>query len=128
VVTRPGADRGSYVDQHFPTKAMKGRLELRRVQGDTVCLAQDGDKGDLVELCRTPFSDATIRQVRIFADLGGADATLDARISHLRVVADEITASVPERERRNSGSSWPYFAIAGLGCIVAGIIFRRRST
>ena len=119
VVTRPGAQCGSYVDQHFPTKAMKGRLELRRMQSEIVCLAQDGDKGELVELCRLPFSDATIRQVRIFADLGGADATLDARISHLRVVAEEITARVPERERRNSGSSWPYFALAGLVCVVA---------
>ena len=123
VVTRPGVDRGTYVDQCFPTKAMKGRLGLRRVQSDIVCLAQDGDKGDLVELCRVPFSDATVRQVRIFADLGGADATLDARISHFRVVADEIAASVLERERRNNRSLWPYFAIAALAFVAAVSFF-----
>ncbi len=117
IVTRAvqGPSGMTYDTTHTPTKAMSGRLALRREKKELVCLAGDGDKSDLVELCRLPFTDATVREVRIYADPGGSETGLDARIFNFRVVAEEITGGIPERDKYRGLGWWPWIAAVVLG-------------
>ena len=114
-----------YENSQEPTKAPTGRFCLRREKNELICLAAEGEKDDLRELKRFPFTDATVKQVRVFADPAGSDDELDARVFELRVMAEEITVGVPERDKPQSWGWWPYLIGA---CVVVGgfVVWRRR--
>jgi hypothetical protein len=120
-VTRgiPGAKETRYESFHEPTRATSGRLVIRRERSEIICSVAEGDQ-ELRELRREPFTDATIRQVRIYADPGGGDGELDARIYDVRLVAEEITGNVPERDKSRGYGWWPTLigsALVGLAYV-----------
>jgi hypothetical protein len=102
----PGKSGVDYETVFERTRATSGRIVLRREKQELICeIAEDAKTDSRRELRRFPFTGATVNQVRIYGDAGGIDAELDARIYDLKVVAEEITAGVPERDRRQ-GFPW----------------------
>jgi hypothetical protein len=112
--------------KHFPTKATLGRLVIRREKDELVCLAADGPKGEPRELHRQPFTTATVRQVRLFADAGGSPTAMDVRLSRLRVRAEEITGGFPTAEKPRQIPWWLIVALGFAGVAVALFLVRRR--
>jgi hypothetical protein len=122
VVTRgePGEKAPRYEIAHFsPTKARSGRLVLRREKGEVICLAADGMHADLRELCGIPFSEGTIRPIRLFADTGGSPTGLDARLSMIRLRGDEVAAGLVKYEQSSSLGWW----VAGGGIVMCAVLF-----
>jgi hypothetical protein len=118
VVSRGQPDGGQtkYDTNYFPSSAKVGRLMLRRENDEVICLTADLPTGELQELCRVPFSPASIRQVRFFADNGGSHTAVDVRLSQLQVRAREIAGGVPKYEPPRS---WGWWWWAGGGCAIA---------
>jgi hypothetical protein len=125
VVTRgePLGGNTKFETTRYFTRATRGRLVLRRLQGELTCLAANEGK-DLEELCTVPFIDGTVRQVRVFADQGGSQTPLDARLSRITVHAEEITGGFPRREQPRPFPWWPI--PSALLLIAAGLFLLRR--
>jgi hypothetical protein len=105
VVTRAGIVDGKKKydnDPVMPTQAKRGQLVLRREKKEVICLTAD-DAGELTERCRIPFTTESVRKVRFFADPGSAPTNLDARLSQIRIRAEEITHDIPLSEASNWG-------------------------
>jgi hypothetical protein len=92
-------------DLFVPDTATKGRIGLRRVKKELIFLAGD-EAGDLREIKRLPFTDATIRTVRLFADQGGSPTTVDVLIRQIEIRAEEITGGVAKVDARTSAWWW----------------------
>jgi hypothetical protein len=89
-----------------------------------VCLAGDGD-AEPKELCRVPFTEASVQRVLIVADPGAAPTDMDARISQFTIRAEEITHKIPKRDAPRDWGWWLTGAVV-IGCAVGGFfIFRR---
>jgi hypothetical protein len=127
-VTR-GEPQGSethYETKPFPSKATRGRLVLRRTKDELICLTADNLKDAPKELYRMPFPTGKIHQVRCFADQGGSQTLLDARIGEIKVSAEEITGGFAKSERPRT---LPWWLITGGVCLALTIglwILRRR--
>jgi hypothetical protein len=97
VQTDPATGEKTEPVYHFlPNPDKAGRFGLRRVKKELIFLASNTPTGDMQELERLPFSDHTIRKVRLFADPGGSPTALDARIWRIEVRSEEMTGGVPE--------------------------------
>jgi len=121
----PGEKAPHYDRKHFPTKSKSGRLVLRREKKEVVCLASDSVQADLRELCRLPFTDVTVRPVRLFADAGGSPTGMDVRLSLIRLRADEIATGTVRHEQSGAVGWW----LAGGGVVIAAasyLVVRRR--
>jgi hypothetical protein len=113
-----------YYNSDFPTTATKGRLVLMREKKEVVCLAGDG-AAEPKELCRVPFTEASVQRVLIVADPGAAPTDMDARISQFTIRAEEITHKIPKRDAPRDWGWWLTGAVV-IGCAVGGFfIFRR---
>ena len=121
---RREGDEMKYTNKNFPTEAKKGRLVLLREKKDVVCLAGDG-AGELKELCRLPFTDASVQKVLIVADPGAAPTDMDARISEFKIRAEEITHKIPKRDAPRGWGLW-FAGAAVLGVAVGGYFAFRR--
>ncbi len=64
--------------------------------------------------------------MRFFADTGGSPTALDARAREVRILAEEITGAVPQREETGGGAWWVVGAVAGVGLLYGGWWYRRR--
>jgi hypothetical protein len=108
-------------DAFEPSTATAGRIGLRRVKKELIFLAAD-DGGELHEIKRLPFTDATIRTLRLFADKGGSSASINVLIRQVEIRAEEVTAGVVARDVRTSAWWWllALIPVAGL------LIWRRR--
>jgi hypothetical protein len=73
-----------------------------------------------------PFTDATVRQVRIFADPGGCDTELDARIYDVRIIAEEITGNVPKRDKADGLGWWPIALGIAVAVSVGYVVWRKK--
>jgi hypothetical protein len=121
VVTRgePGEKGVRYELAHFsPTRAKSGRLLLRREKTELVCLAADDIRSEPRELCRIPFTDATVRPVRLFADTGGSPTGLDARLSMILLRGDEVATGLVKHDQGGGMGWW----LAGGGVIIAAAV------
>jgi len=94
------------VDRFVPAASKQGRIGLRRVKNELIFLSADAVDGPLQEIDRLPFTERTIRAVRVFADPGGSPTALDARMSHIEIRAEEIALGVPQREQNGGGWRW----------------------
>jgi hypothetical protein len=130
VVTRGKQEAGEtkYDSTFYPTTAKTGRLILRREKADVICLAADGPQAEPRELIRLPFVPDTIRQVRLFGDLGGSHTSLDARLTQIQIRAVEIAGGVPKYEPpRPWGWGW-WAGLGSVGVVAVGLMgFRFRS-
>jgi hypothetical protein len=110
-------------DPVIPTKAKSGRLVLRRESREIVCLTADG-AGELEERCRIPFSNGTVRKVRIFADPGNASTSLDASLSKIAIKAEAISGQIPLSEPTGLSGGFIALAIVSVGVIVIFSVLR----
>jgi hypothetical protein len=121
---------GKKAEERFVASAARwGRLGLRRLGAELIYLAADESK-ELKEIARLPFSEKTIRSVRVFADPGGAPSPVDVRIPRIEFQAEEITGGVPKKDVRGWSPWW--WLLAGVP-LAGGVGFwlwrgqRRRS-
>jgi hypothetical protein len=113
----PSTEGTRYTANFYPTQSKRGQLLLRREKTDVIALVADAPGAPLRELCRVPFTGATVRKLRFYADPGGSPTPLDARLSSVTVQAEEVVAGVPKREQR----SWSWWWLIG-GFFVAGMV------
>lgn len=66
-------------------KMRQGQLAIRRVGSEAIILVADGPDQPLTEVHRYAFTDRPVRVMRMFADTGGAEAELKARLYDLQV-------------------------------------------
>jgi hypothetical protein len=127
VVTRgkPGDTGMEYKSDFFPATAPAGRLVLRREKADVVCLAADGPNGEPRELCRVPFTNQTVREVRFYADPGGSPTAVDARLMRIQVRAVEIAGGVPKLQP-SQGIRWWWWAGGGFMVVAAAMLIVRK--
>jgi len=112
-------------NEPFPSKATKGMLILKRQGAEVVCLASEKLDEEPAELCKVPFTDKTVNKVRLYADPGGAPNAVDGKLVDLKIRAEEITGTTPQRDREGGG----FWAIVGTLAVVAlagGWYYRRR--
>jgi hypothetical protein len=106
-----------YKTEPTTTDLKKGMLVLRRKKAVITCLATGSD-GSLEEIRdKIPFTAASVRKVRLFADPGGAPNALEAQLIDLRIQADEILSDIPEYERNSR--LWWWLTAGGLILVVA---------
>jgi hypothetical protein len=119
------AEKGMrYESTDYRTTAKSGKLVLRRERDEVVCLAADGIQAPLRELCRLPFSFGTVRPVRLFADTGGSPTGLDARLTHIRLSADEIAAGLVRHEQSSNAGGW--LTAGAVVCLLAVFLLIRK--
>jgi hypothetical protein len=107
-------------DRFIPTTATWGRLGLRRTKNELIFLAAD-EGAELEEIERRPFTEETIRAVRLFADPGGSPTSVDVRFKSVEMRAEEITGGVAERDVATSAWWWLLLLIPAAG--VAVVLF-----
>jgi hypothetical protein len=67
-----------------------------------------------------------VRPVRVFADPGGPRASVDARVSHIRVRAGEIADGLPHADAGRGLAWWPAAAALPVAAAAALWAVRRR--
>jgi len=107
------------------TKAQRGTLILRREKAEILCLASEKEGEDPAEVGRFPFTDTTVRKIRLLADPGGSPTGMDARLFDFKARAEEITGGTPERELAG-GWGWWITIGAVLAFALAFLGYRRR--
>jgi hypothetical protein len=102
----------------FASQSKKARLVLRREKAEAVALVAEVSGKPPHELGRVPFTEDTVRKLRLYADPGGSPTVLDARLGNLVVSAEEITAGIPRKEAQDWRGWWVagavVFVVAGL--------------
>jgi hypothetical protein len=107
-----------------PAEVPWGRMGIRRIKKELVFLATDAPGGELNEIGRMPFTDRTIRPMRIFVDPGGSPTAIDARVSQIDVRAEEISGGRTVVGPRSYASLW-WLAVPVGGVIVVYGAWRR---
>ncbi|HTU23036.1 MAG TPA: hypothetical protein VMG10_33680 [Gemmataceae bacterium] len=114
------------VDRFVPAASRQGRIGLRRVKNELIFLSADALDGPLQEIDRLPFTERTIRAVRVFADPGGSPTALDTRMSNIEIRAEEIALGVPRREQTTRSWGWVGTIVVAVGGVVAFWAWRRK--
>ncbi len=124
------------VDRFVPSASPRGRIGLRRLSNELLFLSADTPTEPLREIDRLPFTDRTIRAVRVFADSGGSPTAVDVRVGQIEIRAEEIASGLPKREPKQWSWTWLWVVVAvaggGLGLWTwrarrrNGEVFRRR--
>jgi hypothetical protein len=105
------------------TRARKGQLIVRREQAEIICLAAD-DGAEAEELCRIPFTEASIRKVLLFVDPGGSTTPVDVALSQIRIKAEKH-ATEPKRLEPEGMSWWVIVLIVLAVAALCGLVYRR---
>jgi hypothetical protein len=109
-----------------PATAKRGRLGLRREKNELVFLTADTPAGELQEIGRLPFTDGTIRVVRLFADPGGSPTAVEVRLRDIAVRAEEVTGGIPASEQPRSHWWWLLAVLPAGGVLALGVWQARR--
>jgi hypothetical protein len=86
--------------------AREGRIGLRRAGKELIFLTADRPLDPLQEIGRMPFTDQTIRVVRLFADSGGSPTEIDARVGQIEMHADQMTGGIPRKVEAPPSRWW----------------------
>ncbi len=99
-----------------PSEAMSGKMALRRIKKELVFLVADTPDGELKEIKRLPFTDVTIRPLRLYFDPGGSPTAIDVRVTEMEVKAEELAGGASQLAKPES-ARWPWLLLpaAGLG-------------
>jgi hypothetical protein len=103
------------VDRFVPAETTHGRIGLRRVKNELIFLKADTSDSSLQEIDRLPFTERTIRAVRVFADPGGSPTALDVRVSAIEIHAAEIASGVPRSEETGWSWGWLWPLVVAVG-------------
>jgi hypothetical protein len=112
----------------FKTKAKSGKLMLTRNKKEIICSAGDQAESPM-ELCRIPFTDAAVQSVFLFADPGAAPTELKARLTQLKIRAEETSHHMTKNELPTPwfGLIWAVGAVLLAGTIGYVVIRRIRT-
>jgi hypothetical protein len=108
---------------YFPTTAKTGRLRLVRDGAVLSYYIAEGTDGEFVLRKQYPFSEEELKEIRLAGSTGGPAATLDVRVTDLRVRAESIQgrpaeAPSPLVPQRADQKTW--LAVAGvIGLVLA---------
>jgi hypothetical protein len=84
---------------HWPPRNFaRGKLVLRRTGDELVFLAAEEPALELEEVSRLPFTDRTIRSLRLRATSDGGDTWFDVRVFSVLLQAEEITGGIARRD------------------------------
>jgi hypothetical protein len=97
-VSEKGKPKLEQPDVFAQNDSKKGLICLRRVGKELIGLMADGESDPLQEIGRLPFTDETIRAVRLFADPGGSPTVVDVRLRRIEMRAEQITGGVAEKD------------------------------
>lgn len=90
----PQANKTAYGITGINSKALKGKMMMRRVGSEVIALSADASDGEFLEWARFPFTDKPVRLVRLTGDNGGAAVDLAAKIHGLQIrVGDAVPTS-----------------------------------
>jgi hypothetical protein len=115
--TFPGQRGGriTEVDRFVPTASRRGRIGLRRTKNELIFLSADAPADPSQEIERLPFTDQTIRTLRVFVDPGGSPTSLDVRVNRIEIRAEEIATGVPQHMHRGWGWEWLWVVVSVSG-------------
>jgi hypothetical protein len=105
-----------------PTEGGWGRMGIRRIKKELVFLATEKPGADLSEIGRMPFTEQTIRPLRLFADPGNSPTWVDVRVSQIDVRAEEITGGVSVTGRKSF--AWWWWLSAPVGAVMLYGVWR----
>ena len=115
-IAKENGDKKEIDSKFFLGNGEGGKLTLKREKDEVICLVADDYQKPEKELVRVPFTNRPIRVVRAFADNGGTQAEMDARIVGIKLSADQLTGGIPEVERADYGwLIWPLGTVGLLG-------------
>jgi hypothetical protein len=97
-VSEKGKPKLEQPDVFAQNDSKKGVLCLRRAGKELIGLTADGESDPLQEIGRLPFTDETIRAVRLFADPGGSPTVVDVRLRRIEMRAEQVTGGVAEKD------------------------------
>ncbi len=117
----------TYDTQRFAAKAKSGKFVLKRQNADLTILVSEG-KDDMTELAKIPFTTATVRKIRLFADTGGSPTSLDGRIGNLKVRAEEITGGIATRDVAFNWLGWLSTILFFAACVGVAYYFYWKRT
>jgi hypothetical protein len=103
-----------------------GRIGLRRTGKELLFLAAEGPEVELQVIGRLPFTDRTLRRVRVFADTGGSPTALDVRVWDVDVRAEEINAGKPVLQPPSASRWWLWASLPCAGLLLFGLWRRHR--
>jgi hypothetical protein len=118
-------DKSDYQTEHFPIRAKKGKLGMRREKDEVILLVAENLKDELRELARVTFTEATIRKTRLYADPGGSATFMDVKFLDFHVRAEEVTGGIPLRDQKFAWAWWLTFGGFVLVGTVLFILYRR---
>ncbi len=81
--------------KQFPTKAKSGQLRMIRCGAEIYYYVAEGSSDEFVFLNKHPSTDADLNRVCLFGNTGGPKASLDVRITDLRISADSLPRLPP---------------------------------
>src|SRR6185437_7201382 len=114
------------VDRFVPAASRRGRLGLRRVKNELIFLLADTPDDPLKEIERLPFTDRTIRAMRVFADPGGSSTAVDVRVRQIDIRAEEIAGGVPRTEPKQWSWAWLWLLVPAIGGVFVFRTWRAR--
>jgi len=89
-------DKDKPNSKSFPTKAKSGRLRLARTGNILSYYASEGAENEFILLRAFPFGAEDLREIRITGNTGGEKASLDVRITDLRIRAAALLKTPQE--------------------------------
>jgi hypothetical protein len=124
-IAKENGDKKEIDSQFFPGNGESGKLTLKREKDVVICLVADDYKKQEKELVRIPFTSRPIRVVRAFADNGGTQAEMEARIVGIKLAANQVTGGIPEVEGTDYG--WLIWLLGTLAIFGLGYLLWKKS-
>jgi hypothetical protein len=114
---KPHAD----VLRTLPADATTGRLRILRVGSILSFFGADGPSGELKPIFRDAFHMADVEQIRLGGYTGGPEASLDARVTDLRIRTKARLEVSAVQEQGHGRKNW--LAVGGILVPATGVSF-----
>jgi len=111
------ANKDGLTNHEFFSEAKTGRLRLERRGSVLYFYAGEGVDQDFTLLHQHEFGEKDLKNVRILASTRGPGATLDVRVTDLRIRADGFARESAAKPQRLEGMEWLAIALAILGVV-----------